>query len=121
MIQMGSRMKVTDNSGALIVECIKVLGGSKRRYSTVGDIIVVAVKKARPVGMVKEGDVLKALIVRVKQNISRDTGCTVRFDDNAVVLLNDQKVMRGTRVFGYVASEIKKDFLSVANKALGVL
>jgi large subunit ribosomal protein L14 len=121
MIQMGSRLKVADNSGALIVECIKVIGGSKRRYSSVGDVIVVAVKKARPVGMVKEGEVLKALIVRVKKNISRSNSCTVRFDDNAVILLDEKLEMKGTRAFGYVASEIKKDFLSVANKALGVL
>lgn len=121
MIQMGSRMKVADNTGALIVECIKVIGGSKRRYASVGDVIVVAVKKARPVGMVKEGDVAKALIVRIKQNICRQNGCTVRFDDNAVIILDDKLEMKGTRAFGYVASEIKKNFLSVANKALGVL
>lgn len=121
MIQMGSRMNVADNTGALIVECIKVIGGSKRRYSGVGDVVVVSVKKAKPFGMVKEGDVLKALIVRVKKNISRDTGITVRFDDNAVVIVNESGEMKGTRVFGYVASEIKKRFLSVANKAVGVL
>ena len=107
MIQQETRLKVADNTGAKEVLCFKVLGGSKRRYATVGDIIVVAVKKALPDGMVKKGQVSRAVIVRTKKEIRRQDGSYIRFDDNAAVLLTPQDEPLGTRIFGPVARELR--------------
>lgn len=122
MIQQQSRLNVADNTGAKRVQCIKVLGGSKRRYGHVGDIIVVSVKNAVPGGSVKKGDVSKAVIVRTKKEIGRDDGSYVRFDDNAVVLINDQQEPRGTRIFGPVARELReRQFMKIVSLAPEVL
>ena len=107
MIQMQSRLEVADNSGAKIVECIKVLGGSKRMSANIGDIIVVAVKDALPGAKVKKGDVKKAVIVRTKYSIQREDGSTVRFDKNSVVILANDGGPVGTRIFGPVARELR--------------
>lgn len=108
MIQMQTILNVADNTGAKKVQCIKVLGGSKRRYSRIGDIIVVAVKAAQPHSMVKKGEVLKAVIVRQRKEIRRASGMYIRFDDNAVVILDkDSKEPKGTRIFGSVARELR--------------
>ncbi len=107
MIQQETRLKVADNTGAKEVLCFKVLGGSKRRYATVGDIIVVTVKKALPDGMVKKGQVSRAVIVRTKKEIRRQDGSYIRFDDNAAVLLTPQDEPLGTRIFGPVARELR--------------
>ena len=107
MIQMQSRLSVADNSGAKKVACIKVLGGSKRRYASIGDIIVVSVKEAIPNSKVKKGDVMKAVVVRTKKEIGRDDGSSLRFDDNAAVLINDAGEPIGTRIFGPVARELR--------------
>ena len=107
MIQMQSRLDVADNSGAREVMCIKVLGGSKRRYATVGDTIVVSVKEAIPRGRVKQGDVLKAVIVRTAKAIGRPDGSAIRFDRNAAVLINNQGEPIGTRIFGPVVRELR--------------
>ncbi len=107
MIQMQSNLDVADNSGAKRVMCIKVLGGSKRRYATVGDIIVVSVKEATPRGRVKKGDVRKAIVVRVSKDIKRKDGSTIRFDTNAAVLINNQGEPIGTRIFGPVPRELR--------------
>ena len=107
MIQMQSYLDVADNSGAKRVMCIKVLGGSKRKYATVGDIIVVSVKEAIPRGRVKKGDVMKAVVVRVSKDIHRPDGQVIRFDRNAAVLINNQKEPIGTRIFGPVPRELR--------------
>jgi len=107
VIQQETRLKVADNTGAKEVLCFKVLGGSKRRYATVGDIIVVTVKKALPDGMVKKGQVSRAVIVRTKKEIRRQDGSYIRFDDNAAVLLTPQDEPLGTRIFGPVARELR--------------
>ncbi|MDR3376986.1 MAG: 50S ribosomal protein L14 [Ancalomicrobiaceae bacterium] len=107
MIQMQSNLDVADNSGAKRVMCIKVLGGSKRKYATVGDIIVVSVKEAIPRGRVKKGDVMKAVVVRVRKDIRRADGQVIRFDRNAAVLINNQKEPIGTRIFGPVPRELR--------------
>jgi large subunit ribosomal protein L14 len=107
MIQMQSNLDVADNSGAKRVMCIKVLGGSKRKYATVGDIIVVSVKEAIPRGRVKKGDVMKAVVVRVSKDIRRADGQVIRFDRNAAVLINNQKEPIGTRIFGPVPRELR--------------
>ena len=107
MIQMQTNLDVADNSGAKRVMCIKVLGGSKRRYATVGDIIVVSVKEAMPRGRVKKGDVRKAIVVRVSKDIKRKDGSTIRFDSNAAVLINNQGEPIGTRIFGPVPRELR--------------
>ncbi len=107
MIQQESRLTVADNSGAKEVLCIRVLGGTKRRYASVGDKIVVAVKHALPSGNVKKGSVSKAVIVRTKKEVRRADGSYIRFDDNAVVLLNNTDEIRGTRIFGPVARELR--------------
>ena len=121
MIQQESRLKVADNSGAKEVLCIRVLGGTKRRYASVGDKIVVAVKDAMP-GGVKKGTVSKAVIVRTKKEIRRNDGTYIRFDDNACVLLNAGGEMRGTRVFGPVARELReKQFMKIVSLAPEVL
>ncbi len=107
MIQMQTNLDVADNSGAKRVMCIKVLGGSKRKYATVGDIIVVSVKEAIPRGRVKKGDVMKAVVVRVRKDIHRADGQVIRFDRNAAVLINNQKEPIGTRIFGPVPRELR--------------
>jgi large subunit ribosomal protein L14 len=107
MIQQESRLKVADNSGAKIIQCIKVLGGSKRRYAGVGDIIVASVKEASTVGVVKKKAVVKAVVVRTRDQIQRKDGSTIVFDDNAAVIIGDDKVPRGTRVFGPVPRELR--------------
>ncbi len=107
MIQVETMLNVADNSGAKKVQCIKVLGGSRRRYARVGDIIVIAVKIAQPHSMVKKSEVLKAVIVRQKKEIRRKNGVYVRFDDNAVVVLEKDKEPKGSRIFGPVARELR--------------
>jgi large subunit ribosomal protein L14 len=107
MIQGFTRLTVADNSGAKEIMCIKVLGGSKRRYATVGDIIVASVKKALPTGKVKRGKVVKAVVVRTHKEIQRDNGSLIRFDDNAAVIIDDKKQPIGTRIFGPVARETR--------------
>lgn len=122
MIQAESRLSVADNSGAKEVLCIRVLGGTKRRYASVGDKIVVTVKSAIPAGNVKKGQVAKAVIVRTKKEVRRPDGSYVRFDDNAVVLLNEAGEMRGTRIFGPVARELRdKQYMKVVSLAPEVL
>ncbi len=122
MIQAESRLKVADNTGAKEVLCIKVLGGTKRRYASVGDIIVVTVKDSSPGGNAKKGMVSKAVIVRTKKEIRRQDGSYIRFDDNAVVLLNAQEEPRGTRIFGPVARELReRDFMRIVSLAPEVL
>jgi large subunit ribosomal protein L14 len=122
MIQQESRLNVADNSGAKEVLCIRVLGGSKRRYAGVGDKIVVSVKNAVPGGNVKKGDVSKAVIVRTKKEYRRKDGTYIRFDENAAVLLNDADEPRGTRIFGPVARELRdKQFMRIVSLAPEVL
>lgn len=122
MIQQESRLSVADNSGAKEVLCIKVLGGSKRRYASIGDTIVVSVKHAMPAGNVKKGTVAKAVVVRTKKEIRRPDGSYIRFDDNAAVLLNTAGEMRGTRIFGPVARELReKEFMKIVSLAPEVL
>lgn len=121
MIQQESRLRVADNTGAKEVLCIKVLGGSKRRYASIGDIIVVTVKDTSP-GGVKKGTVSKAVIVRTKKEIRRKDGSYIRFDDNAVVLLNASEEPRGSRIFGPVARELRdRDFMRIVSLAPEVL
>ena len=122
MIQTESRLKVADNSGAKEVLCIRVLGGTKRRYASVGDKIVVAIKTALPSGGVKAGTVSKAVIVRTKNKLRRKDGSYIRFDDNAVVLLNTSDEPRGTRIFGPVARELRdKGYMKIVSLAPEVL
>jgi len=122
MIQQESRLRVADNSGAKEVLCIRVLGGTKRRYASVGDQIVVSVKDATPNGNVKKGTVSKAVVVRTKKEIRRPDGSYIRFDDNAAVLLNAAGEMRGTRIFGPVARELRdKQYMKVVSLAPEVL
>ena len=122
MIQMQSNLDVADNSGAKRVQCIKVLGGSKRRTASVGDVIVVSVKEAQPRARVKKGDVHRAVIVRTKKAIRREDGSYIRFDDNAAVLLNKQGPILGNRVFGPVARELRgRDFMKIVSLAPEVL
>ena len=122
MIQMQTNLKVADNSGARRVQCIKVLGGSKRKTASVGDVIVVSVKDAIPRGRVKKGDVRRAVIVRTVKEIRRSDGTAIRFDDNAAVLLNPQGEPIGTRIFGPVTRELRgKDFMKIVSLAPEVL
>ena len=122
MIQMQTNLDVADNSGARRVMCIKVLGGSKRRYASIGDIIVVSVKEAIPRGRVKKGDVMKAVVVRTSKDIRRSDGSVIRFDSNAAVLINDANEPIGTRVFGPVARELReKRFMKIVSLAPEVL
>jgi len=122
MIQQESRLKVADNSGGKEVLCIRVLGGTKRRYASLGDKIVVTIKSAIPAGGVKKGQVTKAVIVRTKKEVRRADGSYIRFDDNAVVLLNTAEEMRGTRIFGPVARELRdKQFMKIVSLAPEVL
>lgn len=122
MIQMQSQLEVADNSGARRVQCIKVLGGSKRRTAGVGDVIVVSVKEAIPRGRVKKGDVHRAVIVRTAKEIRRSDGSTIRFDNNAAVLINKQMEPIGTRIFGPVTRELRaKQFMKIVSLAPEVL
>jgi len=122
MIQAETRLTVADNSGAKILYCIKVLGGSRRRYASVGDIIVVSVKEAIPNTKVKKGDVLKAVVVRTKKEISRPDGSFIRFDDNSAVLITQAREPIGTRIFGPVARELRaKRFMKIISLAPEVL
>jgi large subunit ribosomal protein L14 len=121
MIQQESRLTVADNSGAKVVLCIRVLGGSKKRYATVGDKIVVSVKSALPSGEAKKGTVSKAVVVRTKKEIRRADGSYIRFDDNAVVLLNNVNEVRGTRIFGPVARELRDKYMKIVSLAPEVL
>ena len=122
MIQMESYLKVADNTGAKEIHCIRVLGGSKRKYGNIGDIIVASVRKATPGGTVKKGDVVKAVIVRSKRGVRREDGSYVRFDENAAVIIKDDKNPRGTRIFGPVARELReKDFMKILSLAPEVI
>ncbi len=122
MIQTESRLDVADNSGARSVMCIKVLGGSRRRYASIGDIIVVSVKDAVPNSKVKKGDVMKAVIVRTKKEINRKDGTYIRFDNNSAVLINNQNEPVGTRIFGPVARELRaKSFMKIISLAPEVI
>ena len=122
MIQMQSRLQVADNTGAKDVMCIKVLGGSRRRYASVGDIVVGAVKKALPGGSVKQGELVRGVIVRTKRPVRRDDGSYVRFDRNAIVLLDANNEPRGTRIFGAVARELRgKNFMKIISLASEVV
>jgi large subunit ribosomal protein L14 len=122
MIQQESRMTVADNSGAKEVLCIRVLGGTKKRYASLGDKVIVTVKNALPSGNVKKGTVSKAVVVRTRKEVRRADGSYIRFDDNAVVLLNNAEEMRGTRIFGPVARELReKQFMKIVSLAPEVL
>jgi len=122
MIQAETRLTAADNSGARVLYCIKVLGGSRRRYAGVGDIIVVSIKEAIPNAKVKKGDVLKAVVVRTRKEIRRQDGSYIRFDDNSAVLLTAQKEPVGTRIFGPVARELRaKKFMKIVSLAPEVL
>lgn len=121
MIQVQTELDVADNSGARRVECIKVLGGSKRRYANVGDVIRISVKDAMPRSKVKKGEVLRAVVVRTKKGVRRSDGSLVRFDTNAVVIVNNQGQPVGTRIFGPVARELRKSYMKIVSLALEVL
>ena len=122
MLQQQSRMKVADNTGAKELMCIRVLGGTGRRYARIGDVVVCAVKKATPGGVVKKGDVVKAVVVRTKQPLRRADGSYIRFDENAAVIIKEDKNPRGTRIFGPIARELReKDYLKILSLAPEVL
>ena len=122
MIQQQSRLNVGDNTGAKEIMCIRVLGGSLRRYANIGDIIVASVKTATPGGQVKKGDVVKAVVVRSKKGLRRPDGSYIRFDENAAVIIKEDKTPRGTRIFGPVARELRdKDFMKIISLAPEVL
>ena len=122
MIQMQSYMKVADNTGAKELMCIRVLGGTRRRYANIGDVVVASVKKATPGGVVKKGDVVKAVIVRSKKGLRREDGTYIRFDENAAVISRDDKNPKGTRIFGPVARELRdKDYMKILSLAPEVL
>ena len=122
MIQMQTYLKVADNAGAKELMCIRVLGGSRRRYANIGDGIVASVKKAAPGGQVKKGDVVKAVVVRSAKGIAREDGTYIRFDENAAVIIKEDKNPRGTRIFGPVARELReKDYLKILSLAPEVL
>ena len=122
MIQQETFLKVADNTGAKEIKCIRVLGGSKRRFGNIGDVIVASVRKSTPGGTVKKGEVVKAVIVRSAKGVRRNDGTYVRFDDNAAVLIKDDKNPRGTRIFGPVARELRdKDFMKILSLAPEVI
>ena len=122
MIQMESYLKVADNTGAKEIHCIRVLGGSKRKYGNIGDVIVASVRKAAPGGTVKKGEVVKAVIVRTKRGVRREDGSYVRFDENAAVIIKEDHNPRGTRIFGPVARELRdKDFMKILSLAPEVI
>ena len=122
MIQQESFLKVADNSGAKEIKCIRVLGGSRRKYASIGDVIVASVRKAAPGGQVKKGDVVKAVVVRTAQPVRRADGTYVRFDENAAVLIKDDRNPTGTRIFGPVARELRdKDYMKILSLAPEVI
>lgn len=122
MIQQQTLLKVADNSGARVIMCIRVMGGSRRRYGNIGDTIVASVKSATPGGVVKKGEVIKAVIVRTVKGVRRPDGTYIRFDENAAVIIKDDKNPRGTRIFGPVARELRdKDFQKILSLAPEVL
>ena len=122
MIQQESYLRVADNTGAKEIKCIRVLGGSKRKYGNIGDVIVASVRKSTPGGQVKKGEVVRAVIVRSAKGVRRADGTYVRFDDNAAVLIKDDKNPRGTRIFGPVARELReKDYIKILSLAPEVL
>ncbi len=122
MIQQQTYLKVADNTGAKEIMCIRVLGGSGRRYANIGDVIVASVKKSAPGGVVKKGDVVKAVVVRTVSGVRRDDGTYIRFDENAAVLIKEDKTPRGTRIFGPVARELRdKDYMKILSLAPEVL
>ena len=122
MIQAETYLKVADNTGAKEIHCIRVLGGSKRKFGNIGDVIVASVRKAAPGGTVKKGDVVKAVIVRTKRGIRREDGTYVRFDENAAVIIKEDKNPKGTRIFGPVARELReKDFMKILSLAPEVI
>ena len=122
MVQMESYLKVADNTGAKEIHCIRVLGGSKRKFGNIGDVIVASVRKANPGGTVKKGDVVKAVIVRTKRGVRREDGTYVRFDENAAVIIKEDKNPKGTRIFGPVAREPReKDFMKILSLAPEVI
>jgi len=122
VIQQESRLKIADNSGAREILTIKVLGGTRRRYANIGDIIVATVKASTPGGTVKKGDIVKAVIVRTKSGLRRNDGSYIKFDDNAAVIIKDDKTPKGTRIFGPVARELReKDFMKIISLAPEVL
>ncbi len=122
MVQQQTLLKVADNSGAKEIMCIRVLGGTGRRYANIGDVIVASVKKAQPGGAVKKGEVVKAVVVRTKKGVRRDDGTYIRFDENAAVLIKEDKSPKGTRIFGPVARELRgKDFTKILSLAPEVL
>ena len=122
MIQPQSRLRVADNTGAKELMCIRVLGGSNRKFANIGDIIICSVKDATPGGVVKKGDVVKAVIVRTRKGLQREDGTYIRFDDNAAVIIREDKTPRGTRIFGPVARELsEKDFMKIISLAPEVL
>jgi large subunit ribosomal protein L14 len=122
MIQPQTRLKVADNTGAKVIMCIRVLGGSFRRSGNIGDVIIASVKKATPGGVVKKGDVVKAVIVRTSKGVQRADGSSIRFDDNAAVIIDNQKQPRGTRIFGPVARELRENgYMKIVSLASEVL
>lgn len=122
MIQQESRLKVADNTGARELMCIRVLGGTRRRYGNIGDVIMATVKSATPGGVVKKGEVVEAVIVRSRKGIQRKDGSSIRFDDNAAVILGEAKQPRGTRIFGPIARELReKDYMRIISLAPEVL
>ncbi len=122
MIQQQSLMKVADNTGAKELMCIRVLGGTGRRYGNIGDVVVCSVKKAAPNGAVKKGEVVKAVIVRTRHGLRRADGSTIKFDENAAVIIREDKTPRGTRIFGPIARELReKDYLKILSLAPEVL
>ena len=122
MIQQESYLKVADNTGAKEIHCIRVLGGSKRKFGNIGDVIVASVRKAAPGGTVKKGEVVKAVIVRTKRGVRREDGTYVRFDENAAVIIKDDRNPRGTRIFGPVARELRdRDYMKILSLAPEVI
>ena len=122
MIQQQTYLKVADNTGAKELMCIRVLGGTGRRYANIGDVVVASVKKAAPGGTVKKGDVVKAVVVRSKKGVRREDGTYIRFDENAAVIIKEDKNLRGTRIFGPVARELRdKDYMKILSLAPEVL
>ena len=122
MIQQETFLKVADNTGAKEIKCIRVLGGSKRKYGNIGDVIVASIRKAAPGGMVKKGDVVRAVVVRTKRGVRRADGSYIKFDENAAVIIKDDKNPRGTRIFGPIARELRdKDYMKILSLAPEVL
>lgn len=122
MIQVQTRLNVADNTGAKELMCIKVMGGSRRRFANIGDVIVASVKSATPDGVVKKGDIVKAVVVRTRKGIQRPDGSYIRFDENAAVVINDDQNPRGTRIFGPVARELReRNFMKIISLAPEVL